>query len=279
MRIPPTLYTNNTFHRSLNGAQNDNNIISCGFLYKPDASFTDKDCIFTHYGALLLLSGSGVYYDTQGVRRLLSPGCFIQRIPGRPHTTLVDATGDWLEFFVCFGRETYETLLHLGLLSDSPVIEPGLSPELLAKCTGVLHQFCSTPEAHTALLYTAVQNFAIEMHTASRLKQAGSACFDRMDTARELLARVTPSLISPQEAALHIHRNYESFRKAFRCIYGISPSAYQMNCRISHSMTLLLETRKSLNEIALICSFSDAFSFSKAFRKRCGVSPGQFRMQ
>lgn len=86
-----------------------------------------------------------------------------------------------------------------------------------------------------------------------------------------------PDFISPREAAAKLDMGYESFRKKFKVYFHDSPSAYQLNARINYSKTLLLDTEKCLNEIALLCHFSDTFAFSKAFKKYYGVAPSVFR--
>lgn len=83
--------------------------------------------------------------------------------------------------------------------------------------------------------------------------------------------------ITGQMVANRLDMGYESFRKKFKSLYHISPNAYQLNYRINYAKTLLSDERKTLEEIAVLCGFSDGFAFSKAFKKRCGISPEQFR--
>jgi AraC family transcriptional regulator of arabinose operon len=276
MKLPLSYYQNRTSHRLLI-PEAENGTLSCGFLFKPDHSYSDTELTFQHYGALLLLDGTGSYSDHNGNRYRLSPGAFIQRIPGLTHNTLVQSSGNWLEFFVCFGKESYETLLHLGLISDVPVIFPGLNPQILEKCVYLLECFENASEEQTPYLYHMSQNFVTDMFYASKKYILNDAERESMAKACELLCRLHP-MKKGTEVAQELCLPYELFRKKFKTLYGISPNAYQMQFRINFSKRLLLETRKTIGEIALDCRFSDGFAYSKAFKKRCGVSPLEFRL-
>lgn len=276
MRIPPSLYVNDTIHRNLS-SNVENGTLSCGFLHKPNASYTDKDLIFEHYGAFILLDGTGHYSDSSGHNSLLTPGSYVQRLPGTPHTTIVNPTGNWLEFFVCLGKETYETLLNLHLVTDSPVIFPGISPLLLQKCIYLLDCFKKAPIEQTSQLYTHALKWVIDIYSMAQYQPLDDKAHLQMVRACEYLCQISPGLFTGEEVASHLNISYETFRKKFRATYGISPTAYQLDYRINYSKQLLLNTNKSLNEISLICHFSDAFAFSKLFKKKCGISPQKFR--
>ena len=276
MKIPQSYYQNRTSHRLLI-PDAENGTLSCGFLFKPDHSYSDTDLTFQYYCALLLLDGSGSYSDCNGNRCRLSPGAFIQRIPGLRHNTFVQSSGNWLEFFVCFGKETYETLLHLGLISDLPVIFPGLTPQILEKCVYLLECFENASQEQVPYLYHMSQNFVTDLFYASKRYILNSAEQESMAKACDLLCRLEP-MKNGTEVANELGLPYEQFRKKFKALYGISPASYQMQFRINYSKRLLLETRKTIGDIALECRFSDGFAYSKAFKKRCGVSPLEFRL-
>lgn len=274
MKIPEKYYKNDTIYRNITSSSRDG-VINCGFMYKPDSSFNQFDC-FEHYGAFFLLSGRGIYQDKHGEKILLYPGDYVQRLPGVPHATLVQPTGDWLEFFICFGAETYQHLVNLDLLSPKPVIHPGLSPLLFQKCTYLLDCMKTWPNDKQSLLYLNLQEFAMELYQRSLHKQMKPETQILMQKASELLC-TPPEFTSAQEVAFLLNMSYENFRKKFKQYFRSSPSAYQLTSRINYSKTLLLNTKKSLNEIALICHFSDAFAFSKAFKNQYGISPSIFR--
>jgi len=67
------------------------------------------------------------------------------------------------------------------------------------------------------------------------------------------------------------------FRHVFMKTTGISPKSYYDSLRLNRAMTWLRDTDMKLSEIADSLSFSSAFHFSRAFRKRFGKPPSDFR--
>jgi AraC family transcriptional regulator len=67
------------------------------------------------------------------------------------------------------------------------------------------------------------------------------------------------------------------FSRAFRKATGQSPHRFVRGCRLEKAMELLCEVDTSLAEIALTCSFSSQSSFTRAFTRAFGLSPGLYR--
>ena len=66
--------------------------------------------------------------------------------------------------------------------------------------------------------------------------------------------------------------------RAFQSELNISPGEFLSNFRI-HQACRLLELGNSVKTAAVSCGFSDAFYFSRAFHRRMGVSPSDYRRQ
>ncbi|SDN01020.1 helix-turn-helix domain-containing protein [Paenibacillus jilunlii] len=62
----------------------------------------------------------------------------------------------------------------------------------------------------------------------------------------------------------------------FQKLTGKRPLDYLTELRISHSKTHLLESAEPLREIARMVGFSDEYYFSRRFRQKTGVTPGQY---
>lgn len=73
----------------------------------------------------------------------------------------------------------------------------------------------------------------------------------------------------------HISRSYLS--KKFKTITGFGFKEYLINVRIKNACTLLLETNKSITDIAFECGFNDSNYFGDAFRHVKGISPNKYR--
>ena len=67
------------------------------------------------------------------------------------------------------------------------------------------------------------------------------------------------------------------FRKLFHLRFGMSPSHYIMQTRISHAVKLMQLERLSLDEISEKSGFSSLPYFSKVFKAMMGESPAKYR--
>ena len=80
-----------------------------------------------------------------------------------------------------------------------------------------------------------------------------------------------------QELAQGTFLSVSHFFAVTKLCFGESPLEYVRRLRMEHGVHLLLRTDLSLEQIAEECGYSNAFAFSKAFRKYSGESPGKFR--
>lgn len=75
-------------------------------------------------------------------------------------------------------------------------------------------------------------------------------------------------------SAFGITANYLS--GVFKKHFGMNFSAYLEQVRLSHAESLL-ETRLSIDDVALRAGYANADSFRRAFKRACGMSPSQYR--
>ena len=68
----------------------------------------------------------------------------------------------------------------------------------------------------------------------------------------------------------------EYFRSIFVKIYGVPPSKYIANLRISRAKKLLSSGMYSVSETAHMCGFEDAGYFSRCFSRITGVAPSKY---
>lgn len=107
----------------------------------------------------------------------------------------------------------------------------------------------------------------------------------KLETKKELLARLMTARQYMDESFLAINEINEvstfcnlsefHFYRSFKQAFGITPYQYLLNKRLELARELLLEARLSVTQIALHCNFPDIFTFSKAFKRRFGLSPSR----
>ena len=67
------------------------------------------------------------------------------------------------------------------------------------------------------------------------------------------------------------------FDKLYRAQYGVSPKQDVLRARIERAKGLLTFTEGSLREVAQLTGFQNEYYFSRAFRRRTGMAPGEYR--
>ncbi len=65
----------------------------------------------------------------------------------------------------------------------------------------------------------------------------------------------------------------------FKKLCNMSPSEYQLKCRLEHGKYLLETTNDTILDIALSCGFYDNSHFVKFFSKEHGINPNLYRKQ
>lgn len=67
------------------------------------------------------------------------------------------------------------------------------------------------------------------------------------------------------------------FTRMFTAAVGMPPHRFVSRKRLENAMHLVASGSRPLSEIALACRFSSQASFTRAFRRVTGVTPGEYR--
>jgi len=67
--------------------------------------------------------------------------------------------------------------------------------------------------------------------------------------------------------------------KIFKNNFELNFIDYLQNIRIEKAQFLLVTTQYKVKEIYKMCGYSSSNTFSKAFRRKCGVSTLEYRRQ
>lgn len=93
----------------------------------------------------------------------------------------------------------------------------------------------------------------------------------------EYLDQHMPERVQLADLATLVGLSQSHFSRAFKAATGYAPYQWQLARRISLVQDLLLDTRGSLEQIAVASGFADAVHLSRTFRKFTGTSPANWR--
>lgn len=170
-------------------------------------------------------------------------------------------------------------------------------PTLLTVCNLVPHRVFHLPEdSRIPARYVAIQQavasgdrlcpLSAAAHFLDLLVSFGSSICpadwqsNEIDPLADILQELQRSFsadYSVQELADRCHVSVGRFSMLFKARTGVSPQRYIIDLRLAHAQHLLRHTALSIQQIATASGYSDAFYFSRLFRRHIGQSPSAFR--
>lgn len=251
-------------------------IVACGFMRKETAERSQYHFSNEFYSCFLLLRGSGDYITEEGEVIPLEEGDLVQRIPGKIHSTRVEPDGQWMEFFISVGADFYLTQQKLGVLTDTPVKKRSFEGIDIDHFKGLIRRLKATSQKDLPAMSLELQKEILKLFGYGISSKGKDGVYNQLQKACDLLAQNLEHDLSMEKLAEDLQIGYETFRKEFQKVYGISPKKYRIEKRMEQA-GLLLESGIPIKEIARMVGYEDVYSFSKQFAKSFGMAPGKYR--
>lgn len=232
-----------------------------------------------HYTFYYVIAGKGwVRLDKKTY--VLSPGQGLLIPPNRSVFYEADKTEPWQYLQIGFSgqriRQIFsaaglETISQPFLCSDSRKLE-ALTEQLLQSPKGTFDQ-----QLYRQFLLCSVLSLLVKDRSFGQSKGIQSRQNTYIEKALNYIAEhyFESSLINNMASYLGITRNYLFL--LFKENLGCSPSAYVIQFRLERAGQLLQQTELSLEDIASSCGYQEPAVFSKAFKKKYGMSPSYYR--
>ena len=132
-----------------------------------------------------------------------------------------------------------------------------------------------TPDSLSAIVMDAMANELLVYSARNLDKSEKPPAWLRK--AYELINDCCTESITIAEIAAIVGVHSIHLARTFRRFFNCSPGEYLRKCRIELATNLLLNSKKTLVDIALITGFSDQTQFTQSFKKGTGMTPAQFR--
>lgn len=215
--------------------------------------------------------------DYGGTNYRLTPGQTMLVTVPHAHRYFLQRGGHWEYFWlILHGREALRLAREI-LDAKGPVLHPG-PPDidrLAAACLSLIAAQNPTPGQASTAAYAAMTTLHDGVFGARAAPEAAlPAAF----------ARVTDHIQSNLGGPLHIDRlaaiagqSRAHFVRQFTAQVGMPPSDYVQARRIDRVERLLLATELKVSDIAQATGFADRIYLAKAFRRKSGLSPLEFR--
>jgi AraC-like DNA-binding protein len=199
--------------------------------------------------------------------------------PGIWHRYRPNPETGWVEHWIECQGPAYEAAAHAGLIQPRHgILKPGLIGDL-SDCFERCHSLARIDAmANQDLLSTlGLQLLALLGHLRRSERGFTNAMDDVVQRAHTLIALRCQEPLDLPALAAELGVGYSNLRHCFMARVGISPRQHYLNTRIHKAQDLLVNTTKSIKEIAEILGFESASHFSKQFKGRIGKSPNHWR--
>ena len=209
-----------------------------------------------HYIVHFVLDGKGTLINSKGSHTVSAGELFVIR-KGEETTYVADKDEPWEYVWIAFNG----TRTALFDNSDDVFKTPA---ELDMKVNEYVKRGDKSPDIFTSILYELIYHlFDIESRETQN---------ERIRDVHRYMKYnyMTDITVAGLAATFGFERSY--FYRIFKSGYGLSPKEYLTKVRLEQGR-LLLSRGYSVAECAYMVGYSDAFSFSKAYKKRYGISP------
>lgn len=103
--------------------------------------------------------------------------------------------------------------------------------------------------------------------------------FQTVARAVEIIRRDFSKPVVIEEISRTCGQSLRQLQRRFRTAFGITPQEFLIKTRVLAAQRMLEESSRNAAEIARLCGFVDASSFTQHFRKRIGMTPTAYRLR
>lgn len=202
--------------------------------------------------------------------------------PGQLSTYCADKHQPWKYVWLEFdGLRVSEYLANAGLGSNQPIYSPKGSVQ--------------DNDLQDEMLYLVEHQKASTLHQIGHLFLFLDQLIQSSTTKREATKAQLRDLYI-QESVAYMEQNYQRdltveeiaevcklnrsyFSKLFKETMGCPPQEFLIRMRLSKATELMKTSPASIGNISQICGYPNQLHFSRAFKKRYGLSPREWRSQ
>ena len=242
--------------------------------------------IRNHYLFHYVISGRGSLLSAgeDGVDRRyhLQAGDGFLICPGQINTYSAEAEDPWKYVWLEFdGLRAAEYLNSAGLGINQPIYHAA-DPAAAASMRDIMLYITAHSNASTLHLIGHLCLFLDALITSSATRRGAAGTRLRDFYIQEAVAYIEKNYqreltVEEIAGACQLNRNY--FSKVFKESMGCPPQEFLIRMRLAKATEMMRTGSASIREIAAACGYPNQLHFSRAFKKRYGVSPREWRNQ
>lgn len=238
--------------------------------------------VLQSYQIILISAGSGVFESAASPGpQAVQAGTVMVLFPGVWHRYRPVPETGWVEHWIECQGQVFDAAARSGLIRPEHGLLKSGSIHEVSDCFERCHSLARADAvAHQDLLSTLGMHLLALLGYLRRGERGFTKAIDDVvQRAHTLIALRCQEPLNLRALAAELGVGYSNLRHSFLSRVGISLRQHHLNTRVQKAQDFLLNTPKSVKEIAEILGFDSPSHFSKQFKQRVGSSPNAWRMK
>jgi len=251
--------------------------VVCGGCERLRADYVVRRSTFPFLAIEFVAEGEGSL-ELAGRSYQLRPGMAFAYGPGAAHVICNQPARPMLKYYVDFTGATARHMLAQSPLASWRAVQLS-APQEVGEIFELLQREGSEESRFASRICAALLPVLL-LKIGDRAVPYGNAeprALETYERARRLIESQFLNLHSAQEAAAALHLDASYLSRLFQRFGHTTPYRFLMKIKMDRAAKFLLDERMMVKETAAALNFSDAFHFSRAFKRHYGIAPEMFR--
>jgi AraC-like DNA-binding protein len=234
--------------------------------------------VLREYQFVYISAGRGVLETARNRWRITAGQAFVL-FPGAWHRYRPDPRIGWREHWIGCDGPVVRSLVRNGFFSPRrPVLRVREEDLLLGAFSSVIDAVRAGRPALQQVASGAALYIMSLLYSAQQPGQEGRRnVTGAIHEAMHDMADATQPAPPLPALAHRLGVSYTWFRRMFAHHTGLSPHQYRLQIKLGRARTLLSETPLTVKEVAFRCGFESEHYFSRLFKRKAGLAPGEWR--
>ncbi|MFZ4726092.1 MAG: helix-turn-helix domain-containing protein [Paludibacter sp.] len=234
--------------------------------------------VLQEYQIIYITDGYGIFQNRNRIYRII-PGSVIILFPGEWHRYRPLKSTGWKSHYIGFNGDMARILFKEAFFSpENPIQIIPFNGEILETFNKIFNLTISEKPGYQLICVGLLIAYINQIIAFLKYKEfEGKDIEIKIRQASYILSKRVNEDVDAMELAAELNMGYSYFRKMFTKYTGLPPIQYHLQLRIKQAELLLTSTNKTIKEISYELGFESAFYFSRVFKEKTQMSPGDYR--
>ena len=234
--------------------------------------------VLQEYQIIYITDGYGIFQNRNRIYRII-PGSVIILFPGEWHRYRPLKSTGWKSHYIGLNGDMAKILFKEAFFSpEYPIQNIAFNGEILETFNKIFNLTINEKPGYQLICVGLLIAYINQIIAYLKYKEfEGKDIEIKIRQASYILSKRVNEDVDAMELAAELNMGYSYFRKMFTKYTGLPPIQYHLQLRIKQAELLLTSTNKTIKEISYELGFESAFYFSRVFKEKTQMSPGDYR--